>query len=352
MAFLFSDSFDFYTVTASNPTDLPQGGWTSVYRAFDIGISNTVTRFGVGKSLSIVNTSQIAKTFSRNTSNTIFLNVSYYNSTVIVPSTDIGVFFSFGDVGTDQFTICFVKNGSIQLRTGGPAGVVAATYSGAFVINEWNNFQIKVKIDPSAGTFSIRRNGSSVDSFAATGLDTQQTANSYANYMVLGNYTPFLSNWVDDLYVFDDSGLTPNNWTGDLRSYSLTATADTAQKDFTPQGSADNYANVGKFAPNLATYNYSSTVGNEDLFDITDLAVTPAFISSVVVKTVMEKSDSNPREGQPVILSNVTTSTGTSFLLSTSWIGYLDCWPTDPDTSANWTAAGVNALKVGYKVAV
>lgn len=349
MAFIFSDSFDFYTPVVSNPTDLPQGGWSSVDTPSRIGIVASVTRFGVGKSIFFRdNFTSIGKNFDANTSATIFVNVSHYSTTVDVGNTGSNTNITFGDSATAQFTISFARNGSIRLYRGTNAGTLLATYLNAFVINEWNNFQFKIKIDPVAGTFAVRKNGSSTDSFSATGLITRQTSNSYANYMLVScNYN---GDYFDDLYVFDDSGSAPNNWTGDLRSYSLTAVADTAQKDFTPQGAVDNYANVGKFSTNNATYNYSSTVGQEDLFDITDLSVVPSFISSVVVKTVMEKSDSDPREGQPVILSNVTTSLGTSVLLSTSWVGYLSNWSLDPDTSAAWNAAGVNNLQVGYKV--
>lgn len=341
MAFLFSDSFDFYTVAGNS--EFNQGGWTSWFR---MSISDTTTRFGVGKSAYNFDTvATLGKTFSTNTSNTIFLTLSYRNDNVAVGSNDTSLYITFGDGAAEQCSIYFIRNGSIQLRRG---ATILGTYTSAFADKEWNNFQFKIKIDPTVGTFSFRQNGSSTDTYAITGLNTQQTANSFANYILCTMQTS--PNYLEDFYYFDDSGSAPNDWVGDQRCYALTMTADTAQKDFTPQGSANNYANVGKFAPNTSTYNYSSTVGNEDLFDITNLSVTPTSITSVVVKTVMQKSDSAARNGQPVILSNVTSSTGTDEVLSTSWSGYLSNWSVDPDTSAAWTASGVNNLQVGYKV--
>ena len=157
MAFIFSDSFDFYTVVASSPTDLTYGGWSSVNTPSRMGISSAITRFGVGKSLVFNDfVCSVGKTFASNTSNTIFINISYYDTRVIVGSTSADAYCTFGDGVTSQFTISFMQNGSIQLRKGGTAGAVVATYLAAYVINEWNNFQFKIKIGKSKRADHVR----------------------------------------------------------------------------------------------------------------------------------------------------------------------------------------------------
>lgn len=347
MAYIFSDSFDFYTTSGDLSTQYQYGGWTY---ANTYSIASTFTRFNVGKSLDIW-ADVIRKTDLANSSSTVFLNFSIYSS-VTNGSGDEFAHFTFFDGATSQVSIVLYRTGNMVFKLGGVSGTTVATYTAAASSsNVWYNFQIKIKIDPSAGTIDVRKNGSGSSDFSATGLTTRNSSNSYVNGVEYGTYAGHNQVYLDDLYLFDDNaGSAPSDWTGDIRSYSLTATADTAQKDFTPQGSANNYANVGKFAPNTATYNYSSTVGNEDLFDITNLSVTPSSIVGVTTKTIMSKSDSSPRNGQPIIKSGSTADTGTDEALSSSYVGYINNWPEDPNTAAAWTASGVNALQVGYKV--
>lgn len=348
MAFIFSDSFDFYTVGSS--PEPAYGGWTSFS---NISISSTVTRFGTGKSLTsgIANSGAALKSFTSNSSATIYINCALYWPVLNGSTAQIN-YITLRDVATDQITIVFTHLGSIQLYRGSSTGTLLATYSNAFAATVWTQFQFKIKIDPSAGTFEVRKNGNPSADFTATGLNTRASANSYVNGLLYNPNYLSTTSYMDDLLIFDDnSASAPNSWVGDVRSYSLTATADTAQKDFTPVGSTSNYANVGKFAPNAATYNYSGTVGNIDLFNITDLTVTPASIVGVTTKNVMLKSDSNPRVGQTVIKSSSTTTTGATYNLSTTYTACVDFWPTDPATSSAWISSGIDALQVGYKVA-
>lgn len=348
MAYIFSDSFDFYTPNSDNSPDWVYGGWSDGASCL---FDSTITRFGTGKSFSPAYGSYLIKSNLSNSSDTVFVNVSIYTKSLA--ASDPIAHITLSDGSTSQVSITFNAGGSISLKLGDYNGSVIATYTNAFIATEWNNFQFKIKIaSAGGGTFDVRKNGNSSSNFSATGLTTRVTSNSYINSVKLSELGSFSRLfYFDDFYMFDNNPASaPSDWTGDIRSYSLTATSDTAQKQFTPSGSPNNYANVGKFAPNTATYNYASTVGYEDLFDITNLSVSPTQIIGVVTKTVMSKSDTNPRNGQPVIKSNATSSDGTSVALSSSFIGYINNWSTDPDTLAAWTASGVNALQIGYKV--
>jgi len=98
------------------------------------------------------------------------------------------------------------------------------------------------------------------------------------------------------------------------------------------------------------TFIYDSNVGDEDLFNLQDLTVTPSSIVLVVGKQFCAKSDSGARSGAIQFKSGATEISGPSTVLSSSW-GYLTSpQPLDPDTGLPWTISGVNAMKVGPKV--
>lgn len=351
MAYIFSDSFDFYSNSSTAlTTEYSYGGWSS--SGSQSGATSSVTRFGTGKSFysGYYYGSTITKTGLDPSTATVFVNFSFRANT-ITGGTDGLMAITLTDTGVDQCTISCLENGSIVLRRGGVAGTVVATYANAFTAGVWNNFQCKVKIDSSTGTFDVRKNGSGSSDYSATGLNNKGGSNAYMDGLVVA-IVGSTNNYLDDLYIFDDNAFSaPSDWTGDIRAYAKTANADTAQKDFTPQGSVSNYLNVGKLAPNITTYNYADVVGYKDVFEMNNLPVSPTSIVGVVMKTVMAKSDTGVRDGEALIVSGVTESTGVYATLSTSFVGYISNWDVDPDTGAAWTASGVNSLKIGYKVA-
>lgn len=101
------------------------------------------------------------------------------------------------------------------------------------------------------------------------------------------------------------------------------------------------------------SYNQSSTVSQEDLFTISDLSVTPTAIYAVKVSILAQRSDAGARTGNIRVKSGGTTANGSNsgFTPPTTmnWIGSL--YFVDPNTSAAWTASGINAMTAGYQVA-
>ena len=114
----------------------------------------------------------------------------------------------------------------------------------------------------------------------------------------------------------------------------------------------DNYTEVDEATHDSDTsYVYSAVTDALDLYEIEDLAFTPASIVAIATKGYMNKDNTGPRTAAAAIKSGSTTSVGTSQSISTTRQPIPPTfYATDPDTSAAWTAAGVNALQVGPKV--
>jgi hypothetical protein len=100
----------------------------------------------------------------------------------------------------------------------------------------------------------------------------------------------------------------------------------------------------------MAHYVFSSTPGNQDLYELGDLTTTPSSILAVQARMFARKSDSGARSGQIRVRSAATEVGGADTMLSTSyaWLSRVDV--TNSNTGTAWTAAAVDALQIGPKV--
>jgi len=113
-----------------------------------------------------------------------------------------------------------------------------------------------------------------------------------------------------------------------------------------------NYAAVDEAQEDATTsYVYDSTVNDVDLYGIASISSTPASIIAVTTRAYMQKSDAGSRTAAVQLKSGSTTVASSTLTLTTS--GWQWAWRTDltdPDTSAAWTASGVNNVTIGPKV--
>jgi hypothetical protein len=95
----------------------------------------------------------------------------------------------------------------------------------------------------------------------------------------------------------------------------------------------------------------SSTVGAEDLYSFNALSSTPSNIAGVKVSTLLRKTDTGGRTITVQLKSGSTEVTGSSQSPAVSYAYYANYQDTDPNTSAAWTASGVNSVTAGTKIA-
>jgi hypothetical protein len=103
-----------------------------------------------------------------------------------------------------------------------------------------------------------------------------------------------------------------------------------------------------------ATYIYSSTVGQEDLYSFSTLASQsyfPQSIVGVVPFAILKKSDAGARTVSVRCKSGATDVAAiTDAAVPNSYAHRSGFLGTDPATSAAWTTTGVNAATVGVKL--
>jgi hypothetical protein len=254
------------------------------------------------------------------------------------------------DGATTQCTVVFRTDGAILLASGAANGTVLATYAGAFpVASTWYAFEFEIVIHPTAGSFTVRKNGNTVADFTATSLNTRPTsANAYANKLVIGSQGA-LTHYDDDL--FWQSSAATGAWLGDIRCYARMPASD-ASVTFTKSTGASNFSCVDEAQQNALTdYVFDSNPGDADFYGVASIASTPAAVIATTTRAYMQKSDAGTRTAAVQLKSGATTVASPTLVLTTS--GWLWAWRTDivdPNTGAAWTPAAVNLAQVGPKV--
>ena len=95
----------------------------------------------------------------------------------------------------------------------------------------------------------------------------------------------------------------------------------------------------------------SSTAGAEDRYSFGSLSSTPTTIAGVKVSALVRKTDSGARTVSVQLKSWATEVSGTALAPGVSYTYQALYQDTDPNTSAAWTASGINSLSAGAKVA-
>jgi hypothetical protein len=230
MPWFFADSFDLYSSTL----DLPLGHWD----ASSINMSNNATlangRFAGSRAISVSSGGRLDKVSGAN--DPLHHFIVSWKQTSTMSGGSLGWYFTLLDGTTAQCSVVFRIDGNILLTSGAANGTILATYPGAFTtLDTWYAFEIEVFISNTGGYMNVRKNGNPTNDFSSpTNLDTQASANSYANKLQTGTFTVGVTQHIDDFIWRSDSAALP--WWGDVRCYTRTPVSDVAAQ-WTPSNS-------------------------------------------------------------------------------------------------------------------
>ena len=255
-----------------------------------------------------------------------------------------------------HFTLVLNTNGSLSLYRN-PAGigplstfsstVICTTPSALITGGAWAHIAVEAKIHGSAGYVKIYVNSAEKASFTG---QTSANGDLSVDEVAVGGYDCD----IDDLIITDDVDIGDgvSAYLGDLigeRSLILlngstmtwtpnTGTAHAAVDDVTPDGDATTIA--------------SNTVGQVALFTHGALTRIDSGIRCVQASSVAKKDTGGTRAITHRAHSGSTDTDGDDSYLGTSNQAHITPFTKDPDTSSQWTAAGVDAAEFGPKVSV
>lgn len=217
-------------------------------------------------------------------------------------------------------------------------------------LGAWYYIELKILCDDAVGTYEIRVGGANVCS--GVGTDTKEHAvgdfyNIVAFFGMSGTGICY-----DDIYICDSTGAQNNDFLGNVRVVAITPDGDDSAGWDTASGGSSHYLDVDENpADDDTTYVEDGTTGHKDLYDYAAMPADLGTIKGLVVKTVCRETDASNFDLIMPIKSNITeTDDGAQSIGTTDYVTKTRISELDPDTSAAWIAAGVNAAKFGVKV--
>jgi len=216
--------------------------------------------------------------------------------------------------------------------------------------NVWHYVEIKATISDTVGQVTINVDGVERLSTSAD-KDTKNGANAYVGAIQLGQIYNHNIRF-DDFYVCDTSGSKNNDFLGDIRVDVLRPNAPGTYADFNPSTGA-NWENVDETYPTGTEYNDGSNVGDQDSYNVASLP-SPAgtTIHGVKSQITVKKTDATLRKCKILTRAGSTDDLGPTITLTIGYETHAKIFEDNPDDSADWEDADVNAVEVGVEVTV
>ncbi len=335
MGLLWVDGFESYGTSngsAPSPTGIVGKQYT-VNNESSVDIEEG--RLGSGHSIELGATSSYIQTPTLTT-----------NATIIV-----GFAFKRGG-GTD---IMFLRNGAsegmgLNYLGGGKIGVYRSSTlleiaDFQFNFNTWYWVEFKVLCNDTTGTYELRVGETVIAS--DTGVDTKTGSNDYHDSVRLGGST---TNTFDDFYICDGAGVVNNDFLGNVSVTTLFPGGAGFTTDFTPSAGA-NYTCVDEQLINEDTdYVESSTAAHKDTYAYDNVGALTN-IKGLQINTLCRETDVTSYSLKTPIRSNATDYDDSAQAIGTTdYVFKRRLAELDPNTSAAWLAAAINAAEFGIKV--
>lgn len=271
-------------------------------------------------------------------------------------SSDTGELFRFSGRNTLHCTVVFGAVGEYRLLNASTAFKDAAVVTNPHLYwtrNVWHWIEFDVTINNSTGSLTIWQDG--VEHTTWSNQDTQNTSISdLMSCEFHGSSTHDME--VAACYLMDVNGTANNSRLGPFYVETLTPNGDGGTTDWTPLSGLTNYEMIDDPTPDDATtYVSSSTVNDTDYYDYTALSTgvgTGNFdtIVGVRVASLVRKLSAGDRLIRTAVSSGLSTGEGAAAGVPVDWFGHIGIFEQDPDTSAAWTPAGINAAQFGITI--
>lgn len=267
---------------------------------------------------------------------TLYQRFYFYITTA--PSADREEILVILDTGGSQkAAICL--NSSRQLEFYNNADSLIATGTTALSTSTWYRLEVKTSTGSGSTAYEVKIDGTS---------ELSGTANTLTNNhgsIRLGKGTNRNSRSIDvyyDDWIADDAA-----YPGDGQCARLAPTANGSTQQFTAGTNSSNYLEVDE-VPTDGDTTYIASSGSANQTALMDCAAMPSAASINAVKTwVRSRSASGASSTKVRIKSSATTSDTTAADYTTSYVNRFKLSTVDPNTSAAWAEAAVNAAEFG-----
>jgi hypothetical protein len=239
---------------------------------------------------------------------------------------------------------------SVYRMTSTTAGtLLGTTATGLLLNNVWHWIDFSGTINTTTGSVVLKVDGVTVLNLSSVNTQGFATVATWDGIIIGTQGTSTTNSQLcafDDLYVLDSA-----TTLGERRIETIRPSADTAQKDWTPNTGTVNFNRVNDATVQSGTFVQSSTLNNLDLYDTVDLTGIPVSIDMVQITAFAQKTDAGARSIKLVADVSGTQLLSSDLSLMASISPFKFAMLTKPGGGA-WDTSSVNGLKIGPKVSV
>lgn len=276
----------------------------------------------------------------------------YIDSTGVILTENTRIeLMAFLDTASDRMMTITIEGPDLfmNVRRGNVTGAVLAASSINLTQDTWYYVEFKVTFHDTTGSFELRLD--SVNVASDTNVDT--TAGTTAVQSIGIGAGRSMKMAFDDVYFCDSTGSFNNDFLDDVYAELILPNGNGTTNDFTGSDadSTDNYLLVDEVpSDGDTTYTEDTTVGNKDLYQYEPISTSPDTIYGAMVVTDIRKTDTDGRQTVTVCRSVATEEDGATQGLTQTYFMFGHVFETDPDTSALWLEAAINAAEFGVKI--
>jgi hypothetical protein len=242
-------------------------------------------------------------------------------------------------VRTDGYLIARTGTG----LTTATNGTVIGTSSGpAITAGAWQQVEIKMVLDAVAGSVEVRVDG--VVKLNLTGVNTGTgPMTQIAHTLAAAN-----SNWyMKDYFIWNTSGSINNTFFGNCFVHSMIPDGDVSGT-WSLTGAANAYQAIDEVDPDDDTTYISSAwpAATAEVVTVSDLPPEATRVIGLMSLVRAIKTDGGDADLVASLVSTTNTVDGATTPITTAYAYWADVFETDPDTSAAWSVAAANAVKL------
>lgn len=249
-------------------------------------------------------------------------------------------FLSLGGATSSRITY---QNGTWDLDRG---TTTMASGSKVIVEETWYLLEFYGKYANSGGVYTLRIDGSEVATYSG---DTY--GGSYPGRIGFGTFANDTNTWWDDVGVNDVTGANDVSWLGDGKIILIKPNGAGASTDLTPSAGS-NYQCVDDLPYDSDTTYVESDVNLEDdLYNLEACGLGSVDILQVQAIAMARKVGASTLDCQTGVYAGSTEDWSASISPTTNYTYCKgDIHRVNPDDSAAWAVADIDALQAGFKV--
>ena len=343
MSLLFSDGFDVYGASGVENNTQPVDHWTSASINAQGGLFVQPGRYTGSDSLAIMGgdktTNHLRKQLSStiSTGDKLIIGFNFKANGNLFTQTEF--FVSTSEIAPSNTKILRISSGNdVWLWNNGTTTDTTVNLT----VGQWHHFEFV--LDRSTNTFACYLDGTSI----RDGI----TFSNDVSWIQISNYydggTPPVSRYhlFDDFYVLDGNGSSANDRIGSsARIDTLLPSGATSSADW-----SGTNASISGIPANDNTTITASASGNTSVFTFTNpQSQNFADANAISIRTRAADTDSAGATIQAVVNGTTPVNAGSAFDPGTSFDEFQVYLDTNPETSAKFTPAEINALELGFK---